>query len=149
LKSIIRQITGDIRSGPGLMPRTSAAAASLVLLQGQAPLPPPPGLSAAERKVFVATVKSVKFDHFQPEDLPILAVWCSTIVQREAIAGALDKDPAGEDVPALRIALSRTAGDITKLCRALRLGPISRDATNRRRPGTTRQPGQRPWDEAG
>jgi hypothetical protein len=131
------------------MPRTSAAAASLVLLQGQAPLEAPPGLSAAERKVFAATVKSVRFDHFRAEDRPMLAAWCSTVVQREAIAAALDKDPAGENVPALRLALSRTIGDIVKLGRALRLGPISRDANNRRRPGTTREPGRRPWDEAG
>ena len=127
------------------LPRTSSAASPLVLLQGQR-LEPPPHLSKAERAAFLATVESVKPEHFAPEDLPLLCAYCAVSVQERAIAAALAGSP-GDEVANLRAALSRAAGDLVRLARSLRLGPLARNA-NRRRPGTTRPSGERPWDYA-
>jgi hypothetical protein len=129
------------------MPRISAIASSLVVLQGQAPLEPPADLPEAERKVFLATVRSVKPEHFAPEDIPVLEAYCGAVVQRKIVATELAK-AAEEDAEKLRVALSRANGDLVKLARACRLGPISRDVTSRRRQGTTRPGGPRPWDTA-
>jgi hypothetical protein len=123
------------------MPRASAA--SLTLLTGLR-LEPPGSLSAAERAAFVATVESVNADHFAAEDLPLLSAYCAASVQERAIAAAL-VGASQEDVDRLRAAMSRAAGDLVKLARALRLGPMARNA-NRRRPGTTRPSGERPWN---
>ena len=128
------------------MPRLSAAASSLALVQGQAAIAPPRGLTAAERKVFEATVASVKVEHFAPEDVPLLVTYCATVAQERIIAAELAEATEEEDIDRGRLALSRAAGDLIKLARALRLGPMARDATNRRRPGTIRSVGRRPWD---
>jgi hypothetical protein len=128
------------------MPRLSTAARSLVLLQGQAPLEPSADLTGAEREVFRATVKAVKAEHFAPEDLPLLAAYSAAVVQQKAIVAELGK-ASGEDVDRLRAAMSRAAGDLVKLARALRLGPMARDDSRRRR-GTVRPTGPRPWDYA-
>ena len=129
------------------MPRPSAAA--LVVVQGRAALAPPRGLSSAERRVFEATVAAVKVEHFAPEDVPLLVAYCTTVAEERRIAAELAKAIEQEDVDRLRLAWSRTAGDLIKLARALRLGPMARDATNRRRPGTVRSAARKPWDFAG
>jgi hypothetical protein len=108
-------------------------------------LEPPPGLSQAEREVFKATVNSVKPEHFAAEDAPLLSAYCAAVLEERTIASALT-EASEDDVDHLRIARSRAAGDLIKLARALRLGPIARDATHRRRPGTVRSGGERPWD---
>ena len=128
------------------MPRASAA--SLILLQGQR-LEPPPHLSKAERAAFVEVVDSVKPEHFVAEDAPLLCAYCAASLQERAIAAAL-ANASAEEADRLRAAHSRAAGDLVKLARALRLGPMARNAAyNRRRPGTTRPSGPRPWDYTG
>jgi hypothetical protein len=125
------------------MPRTSAAASLTVLPRLR--LEPPPHLSKAERDVFVATVNSVKPEHFAAEDAPLLSAYCAAVVQERAIVASLAK-AAEDEVDRLRAAHDRIAGTLVKLARALRLGPMARDATHRRRPGTVRPAGERPWD---
>ena len=79
------------------MPRLSAAASALVLVQGQAALAPPRGLTAAERKIFSATVAAVKPDHFAPEDTPLLTAYCTTVAQERTIAAELAKASEEEE----------------------------------------------------
>src|SRR5580700_1651199 len=60
------------------MPRKSAAAIATLEPRGRR-LEPPPGLSAAERAAFVATVRSVRPGHFADEDTPLLVVTRPTL----------------------------------------------------------------------
>jgi hypothetical protein len=142
------------------MPRKSAAAARSIDPRGHR-LDPPPGLSAAERKAFAATVASVRGGHFAAEDLPILAAYAAAIVQERDIAQELDAmvrpkaPPAAEDREGdekardrLRAAHARVAGSLTRLARALRLGAMARNPSrSRRRPGMSEpSAGPLPWE---
>jgi hypothetical protein len=127
------------------MPRKSAAALRLVEPRGQL-LEPPPGLSAAERVAFGATVRSVKPGHFAAEDMPLLVAYASATVQERVISHALEKAEA-ESLPTLWTAHGWVAGSLTRLARALRLGAMARDPSrNRRRPGTVEPSGTPPWE---
>ena len=89
---------------------------------------------------------AVKVEHFAPEDMPLLVAYCTAVTQERVIAAELAGAVDEEAIDRSRLALSRAAGDLIKLARALRLGPMARDATNRRRPGTVRSSSRRPWD---
>jgi hypothetical protein len=127
------------------MPRKSAASLSLVDPRGHW-LEPPPGLTAAERVAFDATVRSVKPGHFAAEDMPLLVAYASATVQERVISHALEKAEA-ESLPTLWTAHGRVAGSLTRLARALRLGAMARNPSrNRRRPGTVEADGPLPWE---
>jgi hypothetical protein len=127
------------------MPRKSAAALRLVEPRGQR-LDPPPGLSAAERSAFVATVRSVRPGHFAAEEVPLLVAFAAATVQERVISQALEKAEA-ESLPTLWTAHARVAGSLTRLARALRLGPMARNPSrNTRRPGTVEPSGALPWE---
>jgi hypothetical protein len=128
------------------MPRKSAAALSLVDPRGHW-LEPPPGLSAAERVAFGATVRSVKPGHFAREDLPLLTAYAAAQVQERSIADELAKAETATAKDKLWMAHGRVSGSLTKLARALRLGAMARDPTrSRRRPGTVEASGASPWE---
>jgi len=144
------------------MPRKSAAALTMLDPRGHC-LEPPPGLSAVERAVFVATVKSVKPGHFAAEDALLLTAYVAAAVQERDIAQELDAlvhpgaprtaEDQAEDEKAkdrLRTAHGRVAGSLTRLARALRLGAMARDPSrSRRRPGTVEPSGAPPWEYRG
>jgi hypothetical protein len=128
------------------MPRKSAAALRLVEPRGQR-LEPPPGLSDAERAAFVATVKSVRPGHFAAEETPLLVAYAAAIVQERAIAHDLETADSETAKDRLRMAHARVAGTLTRLARALRLGPMARNPSrNTRRPGTVEPIGALPWE---
>jgi hypothetical protein len=128
------------------MPRKSAAALSLVEPRGRR-LPPPSGLSKAERAAFVAAVRSVRPGHFAAEETPLLTAYASAIVQERAIAGELEAAMSGKAKDGLRLAHGRVVGSLVKLTRALRLGPMARNPSrNTRRPGTVEPSGELPWE---
>ena len=59
------------------MPRKSAAALTVVAVDGRASrLKPPPTLSEPERRVFVDIVSACNPGHFHACDLPLLARYC-------------------------------------------------------------------------
>jgi hypothetical protein len=121
------------------MPRKSAAAITVLEPRGHR-LEPPSDLSASERAAFVATVKSVRAGHFAAEEVPLLTTYAAAIVQERAIAHELE---AAEDEKAkdrLRLAHGRVAGSLTKLARALRLGPMAREPGRHRRAPSTIEP---------
>jgi hypothetical protein len=128
------------------MPRKSAAAAALLDPRGRR-LAPPPGLSAAEREAFIATVMSVRPGHFTAEEVPLLVAYASSIVQERAIACSLEaavKEPVKDK---LRMAHGRVSATLVRLARALRLGPMARNPSrNTRRPGTVEPSGPPPWE---
>ena len=131
------------------MPRKSSAAAATLDPRGQR-LEPPPGLSTAQRAAFIATVKSVRPNHFAAEDMPILVAYAAAQVEERDIVRDLEAAKAAEDNQAkavLRTAQGRNAGSLTRLARALRLGAMARDPTrSRRRPSTVEPSAPLPWE---
>jgi hypothetical protein len=128
------------------MPRKSAAATTTLDPRGRR-LEPPPGLSQAERAAFVATVKSVRPGHFAAEETPLLVAYAAAIVQERDIAHDLEAAEDEKAKAALWAAHARVAGTLTRLARALRLGPMARNPSrNRRRPGTVEADGPLPWE---
>lgn len=142
------------------MPRKSAAATRSIDPRGHH-LDPPPDLTAAERKVFAATVASVRPGHFAADDLLLLTAYVAAAVQERTIVQELE-ELASPDAPRtaedradgdktkdrLRAAHGRAAGTMTRLARALRLGAIARNPSrSRRRPGMA-EPigGPLPWE---
>lgn len=129
------------------MPRKSAVAIAALDPRGHR-LEPPPGLSAAERAAFVATVRSVRPGHFMAEELPLLTAYASAQVQERAIARDLEAADDEKVTDRLRAAHGRVAGTLTRLARALRLGPMARNTSrNRRGVGALPEPsGAPPWE---
>jgi hypothetical protein len=82
-----------------------------------------------------------------PRKGPLLTTYAAAIVQERAIAHELE---AAEDEKAkdrLRLAHGRVAGSLTKLARALRLGPMAREpGRHRRAPSTIEPSGALPWE---
>jgi hypothetical protein len=132
------------------MPRKSAGALAALDPRGQR-LNPPPGLSDAERAAFVATVQSVRPGHFTAEEMPLLTAYAAAQVEERDIVRDLEAAKAAEDEKAkavLRTAQGRVAGTLTRLARALRLGPMARNASRNRR-GVAPLPepsGALPWE---
>jgi hypothetical protein len=128
------------------MPRKSAAATATLDPRGQR-LEPPPGLSAAERAAFIATVGGVRPGHFAAEDVPLLVVYAAAIVQERDIAHELEDAEDEKAKAPLWTAHGRVAGSLTRLARALRLGAMARNPSrSRRRPGTVEPSGVPPWE---
>jgi hypothetical protein len=131
------------------MPRKSSAAAVSLDPRGRR-LEPPPGLPAAQRAAFIATVKSVKPNHFAAEDMPILLAYAAAQEEERDIVRDLEAAKAADDSAAkavLRTAQGRNASSLTRLARALRLGALARDPSrNTRRPGTVEPAGPLPWE---
>jgi hypothetical protein len=110
-------------------------------------LEPPPGLSAAEREAFSATVRSVKPGHFAAEETPLLVTYARAIVRDGVIAAELKTAESATAKAALWAAQERVAGSLVRLARALRLGPLARNPSrNTRRPGTVEPSGDLPWE---
>ena len=113
-------------------------------------LEPPPGLAAAQRAAFIATVKSVKPNHFAAEDMPIACRRRAAQAEERDIVRDLEAAKAADDSAAkavLRTAQGRNASSLTRLARALRLGALARDPSrNTRRPGTVEPAGPLPWE---
>jgi hypothetical protein len=129
------------------MPRKSAVAIAALDPRGHR-LEPPPGLSAAEREAFVATVRSVRPGHFTAEEMPLLVTYAASIVQERAIARDLEEAGTETAKERLRAAHGRVASSLVRLARALRLGPMARNPSrNRRGVGALPEPsGAPPWE---
>jgi hypothetical protein len=131
------------------MPRKSAAAIAVLDPRGHR-LEPPPDLSAAERVVFIAAVRSVKPGHFAAEDTPILSAYCAAIVQERTIARELETEGDDKAKDKLRNAHGRVVGSLTRLATALRLGAMARSPSRNRRSAVTVEPlagvAPAPWE---
>jgi hypothetical protein len=131
------------------MPRKSSAALKVIEPRGYRPAPPE-GLSEAERVAFTAAVCSVRPGHFAAEEVPLLVAFASATVQERAIAQELDAAETLTAKAALWAAHGRAAGTLTRLSRALRLGPMARNPSrSRRRAGTVEAvgaSGELPWE---
>ena len=115
-------------------------------------LEPPASLSEAEKAAFIATVMSVRPTHFALEDMPLLVAYAAATVQERAIVKELDAvaanaEDADKAKDRLRTAHGRTAGTLTRLAHALRLGAMARNPSRHSRPaGTVEAPGPLPWE---
>jgi hypothetical protein len=128
------------------MPRKSAAAAATLDPRGRR-LDPPPGLSAAERKAFIAAVMSVRPGHFAAEEVPLLVAYAAAVVQERDIIQELETAETAPAKAVLWTAHRGVAGSLVRLARALRLGPLARNPSrNTRRPGTVEPSAPLPWE---
>jgi hypothetical protein len=111
------------------MPRKSAAALSVVNVNGKPErLMPPASLSKAERIVFADLVHSCDADHFRPSDVWLLSRYCEAVVLAEQAArelrrGAVSK---GGKVSAWIIVQEKAMRAMVSLSMRLRLSPQAR-----------------------
>ena len=111
------------------MPRTPAAAAGFSTGTASR-LRPPDDLAGPEKEVFLALVLACKADHFQLQDLPLLAAYCRAVclerVASSELAAAgyvIDGRPSGW----LNI-LAQATRSMSVISRLLRLNPVARQA---------------------
>lgn len=136
------------------MPRKSAEALLAVPI-GRPRLSPPKDMSAPARALWREIVDSLKVDHFQPSDGPLLRAYCEALLLSQrashelAVSGpALD----GKTSPWLAL-FGKASQTVTSLSARLRLCPQSR--ISRDKAGNTHaapgpklhEPGFVPWRE--
>jgi phage terminase small subunit len=110
------------------MPRKSAAALSVIAVDGKPPrLLPPSSLSEAERKVFNQLVAACEPAHFRKSDLPLLCRYCESIVTADQAALELRQGAVIDGKPSPWLAVQREAiKAMVALSMRLRLSPQSR-----------------------
>jgi phage terminase small subunit len=114
------------------MPRTSAAALSVIAI-GPGRLDPPPDIAAEAAKVWRHIVGAAPVGHFKPEDCDLLAAYCSAVAVERRIAGKMAKAKA----PArLIVEHARIVRSVVLLAMRLRLGPRARHPTKTRPSGS-------------
>jgi hypothetical protein len=104
--------------------------ASLTILPGGSRrLEPPPelGEGSIERAVFRQTVAAVTADHFQAEDMPLLAAYCRACALERRAADELAAGAVAGAMPSPWLAVHASAvRALSTLTVRLRLGPRSR-----------------------
>jgi hypothetical protein len=123
------------------VPRKSKAELSLVHLAPGRRLEPPPELGGIERETFLQTVAAAAFDHFAAEDLPLLTAYCraAALERRAAEELAVGATVGNQPSPWLSVHASAIRS-LERLSVRLRLGPRSRNPTNRRSMKGARRP---------
>lgn len=123
------------------MPRKSKAELSLVHLASGRRLEPPPELGGIEREIFLQTAAAVAFDHFSTEDLPLLTAYCRAAALERRAAEELAAGATVGAMPSPWLAVHASAiRSLERLSVRLRLGPRSRNPTNRRSVKGARRP---------
>jgi phage terminase small subunit len=123
------------------VPRKSKAELSLVHLTPGRRLEPPPELGGIEREIFLQTVAAVAFDHFASEDLPLLTAYCRAAALERRAAEELAAGATVGNQPSPWLAVHASAiRSLERLSVRLRLGPRSRNPTNRRSVKGARRP---------
>jgi hypothetical protein len=105
------------------MPRQSSEARHFAVRSSPARLQPPPGLTPAEKKIFVSLVASVKTEHFVPSDLPLVIAYCHACALEIELARKLTTD----DKALLK--WERVCKTMASLSLRLRMSPQSRQPT--------------------
>jgi hypothetical protein len=86
-------------------------------------LTPPPGLTPAEKKIFISLVASVKAEHFQPGDLPLVTAYCHACALEIELARRITKDDKA------LVKWERVCKTMAGLSLRLRMSPQSRQPT--------------------
>lgn len=136
------------------MPRQSVNALLAVPIS-RPRLAPPSDLTDDAKAVWADIVSSLKVDHFQPSDAPLLRAYCEAIVLSQQANAELAKNgPVLGNKTSPWLALSGKAGQaITSLSARLRLCPQSRISKDKAS-GTHHNPGvplhlrNPPWEPA-
>jgi hypothetical protein len=106
------------------MPRQTSASHAFKVRSSSERLRPPAELTAAEKKIFVALVMSVKPEHFQSGDMPLLTAYAHACALEIDLARKIAKD----DKAMLR--WEKTCKTMVALSLRLRLSPQSRTPTH-------------------
>jgi hypothetical protein len=127
--------------------RKSAAALSVIALDGQSARPSPPAtLSEPERELFVAIVAGCDAGHFRQPDLPLLSRYCEAAVLAEQAALELRNGAVVNGKPSPWIVVQeKCVRSMVSLSMRLRLSPQSRldpKTLGRQQP----YPGRPPWE---
>jgi hypothetical protein len=147
------------------MPRRSAAALSVLSVDGTPPrLTPPPTLNEDAKRVFLDIVFSVNPNHFHPADGLLLARYAESAVMASDAATMLASEGTvidGKPSPWLAVHVQMTKA-MQGLSHRLRLSPQGRSPTNPKRPqatsyyermrladGGVEVPRTGPWDDWG
>ena len=97
-------------------------------------LEPPPELGEVEARVFRQTIAAAAIDHFQAEDLPLLAAYARAVVLERRAAEELAVAATAGKVPSPWLAVhTQMARTVMQLTIRLRIGPRSRAPSNNRR----------------
>jgi phage terminase small subunit len=95
----------------------------------EAPLPQdPPGLSEAERAIFVRLVNAADAEHFTTSDLPLLVAYCQAVAQHDRAAQAIRREGDvvnGRPSPWI-VVQEKAVRAMTALSMRLRLSPQAR-----------------------
>ena len=114
------------------MPRRSAASLT-ILTSGPRRLEPPPELRGTEADVFRQTVASMAADHFQGEDILLLAAYCRAAALERRAAEELQIGAVVGSMPSPWLAVHASAvRSMATLATKLRIGPRARNPANRR-----------------
>ena len=118
------------------MPRRLNAPLTIAsFMPGLRRLEPPPELGEVEAKVFRETIASAAVDHFQTEDLPLLAAYARAVVLERRAAEELAIAATVGEVPSPWLAVhTQMVRTLLQLTVRLRIGPRSRAPSNNRRP---------------
>lgn len=134
------------------MPRKSADALLAVPIS-RPRLSPPEDMSEPARALWLEIVDSLKVDHFQPSDAPLLRAYVEAVIlSQQANAELTRSGPVLDGKTSPWLALAGKAGQaITSLSARLRLCPQSRISKDKAG-NTYRAPGPRlheapPWGE--
>ena len=118
------------------MPRKSAAALSVLSVDGAPPrLTPPPTLNEDAKRVFIDVVCSLRAEHFQPADALLLARYAECSVMAGDAATMLATEGTvidGKPSPWLAVHVQMTKA-MQGLSHRLRLSPQGRNPTNPQR----------------
>jgi hypothetical protein len=107
------------------MPRHSSASRSSFAVRNSAErLRPPPGLTAAEKQIFIELVANNKPEHFKPSDMPLLTAYVHACALESALARQIAKDDK------ILLRWERACKVMTALSMRLRLSPQSRTPTH-------------------
>ena len=129
--------------------RISAAALSVIGVDGQQNRPSPPAsLSEPERELFAAIVAGCDAEHFLQTDLPLLSRYCEAAILAERAALELRNGAVLDGKPSPWIVIQeKCMRALVSLSMRLRLSPQSRidpKTIGRQQP----RPGPFPWDPA-
>jgi phage terminase small subunit len=124
------------------MPREPKSALTLVHSGiGPRRLEPPPELGGIEAEVFRTTIAAVGFDHFQPEDVPMLAAYCRAVAMERRASEELATCATVGDQPSPWLEVEEKAWrKMAGLATKLRIGPRSRRPNDSRRAAKSGRP---------
>jgi phage terminase small subunit len=116
------------------MSRRSTASLTIAhLTPGPHRLAAPPELAGVEAEVFRSTVAAVSPSHFTGEDMPLLAAYCRACALERRASEELAVAATVGATPSPWLAVHASAvRTLALLSTRLRIGPRSRDPSNRR-----------------